>query len=127
MEPRLDGSTIRLRQRYFRWQNGTEHTTETDGGIEQVLADNVVVMMADYGVNTFDGNPDAQVLGSNPVVVFTGGTARSGSWLRFAGTDPFGLSTRWKLSIRSASTPVAYLGGDPTQPAREPQLDRVTP
>ena len=93
---KLDGTTSRWvydpdSQRYYRWQNGTEHTTETDGGVEQVWANNIVVMMADYGVNTFDGNPDAQVLGSNPVVVFTGGTARSGTWLRFAGTDPFGL------------------------------------
>jgi hypothetical protein len=44
-------------------------------------------MLADYGRNTFDGNPDAQVLGSNPVYVFTGGTVRSGTWLRFEATD----------------------------------------
>jgi len=93
---KLDGTTSRWvydpdSNRYYRWQNGSEHDTETDGVVEQVWADNVVVMMADYGVNSFDGNPDAQVLGSNPVFVFTGGTARSGTWLRFAATDSFGF------------------------------------
>ena len=80
--------------RYFRWQDGAQHTTETaanDSGVEQVWADNVVVMLADYGVNPADGNPDAQVLGSNPVYVFTGGKVQVGSWLRFEPTDPFGL------------------------------------
>ena len=46
-------------------------------------------MLADYGVNTFDGNPDAQLLGSNPVYVFTGGTVQEGEWLRFMPEDPF--------------------------------------
>ncbi len=76
-------------QRYYRRQNGVEHNTETSTGVEQVWATNVVVMMADYGRNRFDGNPDAQVLGSNPVFIFTGGTVRSGTWLRFAAEDPF--------------------------------------
>ena len=48
-------------------------------------------MMADYGLNPADGNPDAQVLGSNPVFVFSGGTVRIGEWLRFEPTDPIGL------------------------------------
>ena len=77
--------------RYFRWQDGSEHNTESADGVERVWADNVVVMKADYGVNTFDGNPDAQVLGSNPVYIFTGGTVREGTWLRFAPTDPLGF------------------------------------
>ncbi len=68
---------------YFREQNGREHTTETPDGVEPVWVRNVVVMMADYGVNTFDGNPDAQVLGANPVFVFTGGIVQAGQWLRF--------------------------------------------
>jgi len=78
--------------RYFRWQDGSEHTTEStesESGVEQVWVDNVIVMMADYGVNTFDGNPDAQVLGSNPVYVFSGGTVREGVWLRFKPEDPY--------------------------------------
>lgn len=73
--------------RYFRRQNGQQHTTEQGGEVNEVWADNVVVMMADYGVNPADGNPDAQVLGSNPVYVFSGGTVRVGVWLRFTPTD----------------------------------------
>jgi len=74
---------------YYRRQNGDEHTTETPDGVEQVWTRNVVVVLADYGVNTFDGNPDAQVLGSNPVYVFTSGTVQRGEWLRFEPEDPF--------------------------------------
>lgn len=77
--------------RYFRTQNGQEHTTEQGGEVNPVSVDNVVVMMADYGLNPADGNPDAQVLGSNPVFVFSGGTVRVGEWLRFEPTDPLGL------------------------------------
>ena len=39
----------------------------------------------------FDGNPDAQVLGSNPVYVFTNGVVQEGEWLRFMPEDPFEL------------------------------------
>lgn len=74
--------------RYYRTQNGDEHTTEQGSEVNQVWVDNVVVMMADYGLNPADGNPDAQVLGSNPVYVFSGGTVRVGVWLRFLPTDP---------------------------------------
>lgn len=77
--------------RYYRTQNGLEHNTEQSGDVNRVWADNIVVMMADYGVNPADGNPDAQVLGSNPVYVFSGGTVREGVWLRFQPTDPIGL------------------------------------
>lgn len=77
--------------KYFRLQDGQVHNTEESDSVEQVFTDNIVVMLADYGVNVFDGNPDAQVLGSNPVVVFTGGTVQQGIWLRFEPTDPFGL------------------------------------
>lgn len=77
--------------RYFRTQNGDQHTTEQGSEITEVWADNVVVMMADYGLNPADGNPDAQVLGSNPAYVFSGGTVRVGVWLRFEPTDPVEL------------------------------------
>lgn len=77
--------------RYYRTQNGDEHRTEQGGEITDVWADNIVVMMADYGLNPADGNPDAQVLGSNPVYVFSGGTVRVGVWLRFQPTDPLEL------------------------------------
>ena len=76
---------------YYRLQDGDEHNTEEGDEIEQVSTDNIVVMLADYGTNVFDGNPDAQVLGSNPALVFTGGTVQEGVWLRFEPTDPFGL------------------------------------
>jgi hypothetical protein len=90
----LDGTTSGWRydadsNGYYRSQNGNEHNTETSDGVEQVWTRNVVVMMADYGRNTFDGNPDAQVLGSNPVFIFSGGTVRSGTWLRFDPTEGF--------------------------------------
>lgn len=74
---------------YYRTQNGREHNTETADGVEPVWAKNVVVMLADYGRNQFDGNPDAQVLGSNPVYVFTNGIVQEGEWLRFEPEDPF--------------------------------------
>lgn len=94
IEIRLDSTVARWEYDadsglYFRWQDGNEHNTEDDNGVERVTTDNVVVMMADYGRNDFDGNPDAQVFGSNPVFVFSGGTVRTGVWLRFAPTDRF--------------------------------------
>lgn len=74
--------------KYRRWQDGTEHGTEDDG---QVLADNVVVMLMDYGVSRFDGNPEMQAFGSNPVFVFAGGQVREGVWLRFGPEDGYSL------------------------------------
>lgn len=78
---------------YYRVQSGQTHNTETADGTEQVWTKNVVVMLADYGVNPLDGNPEAQVLGSNPVYVFTGGVVQEGEWLRFEPTDPFAFFT----------------------------------
>jgi hypothetical protein len=73
--------------KYFRFQDGDEHVTENSG---QVSTENVVLMMANYLQSPIDARtPDAQVLGSNPVYIFTGGTVRVGSWLRFASTDPY--------------------------------------
>jgi len=74
---------------YFRSQEGQEHTTETSDDVEPLWTKNVVVMLADYGRSPADGNPDAQVLGSNPVYVFTGGLVQVGEWLRFLPEDPF--------------------------------------
>ncbi len=78
-------------ERYLRFQDGRTHDTESGSVVEQVWADNVVVAKADYGINTLDGNPDAQILGSNEVFVFTRGTVRSGIWMRFDALDPFGF------------------------------------
>lgn len=72
---------------YYRFQDGGPHNTENSG---QVTTNNLVLMMANYLPSPIDARtPDAQTLGSNPVYVFTGGTVRVGSWLRFASTDPY--------------------------------------
>ncbi|HUF97103.1 MAG TPA: DUF3048 domain-containing protein [Ilumatobacter sp.] len=76
-------------ERYFRSQNGFTSITETGAADEQVWADNVVVMMADYGINPLDNNPDLQSRGSNPLLVFSKGTVREGVWVRFETVDPF--------------------------------------
>jgi len=72
---------------YHRFQDGGPHNTENSG---QVTTNNLVLMMVNYLPSPIDARtPDAQVLGSNTVYVFTGGTVRTGSWLRFASTDPY--------------------------------------
>ena len=72
---------------YCRWQDGSEHMTENSG---QVCTDNVVVMQANYLQSPIDARtPDAQMLGSNTVAVFTGGTVRTGVWLRWETTDRY--------------------------------------
>jgi hypothetical protein len=73
--------------KYCRWQDGSEHMTENSG---QVCTDNVVVMQANYLQSPIDARtPDAQMLGSNTVAVFTGGTVRTGVWLRWETTDRY--------------------------------------
>lgn len=73
--------------RYFRFQAGGEHLTENSG---QVSTENVVVMAANYLQSPIDAQtPDAQMLGVNPVYIFTGGTVRTGVWLRWASTDRY--------------------------------------
>lgn len=72
---------------YYRWQEGEPHLTENSG---QVTTKNLVVMAADYLQSPIDAKtPDAQMLGSNPVYIFTGGTVRVGVWLRFKSTDRY--------------------------------------
>ncbi len=73
--------------KYCRWQDGNEHMTENSG---QVCTDNVVVMQANYLQSPIDARtPDAQMLGSNTVAIFTGGTVRTGVWLRWETTDRY--------------------------------------
>lgn len=75
--------------RYFHVHQGEDHMTEFDG---QVWADNVVVMMMDYGRSPIDGgNPLMESLGSNAVYVFSRGTVREGVWVRFENTDGWGF------------------------------------
>jgi hypothetical protein len=72
---------------YSRFQDGGPHLTENSG---QVTTNNVVLMMCNYLPSPIDSRtPDAQTMGSNPVYIFTGGTVRVGSWLRFKSTDPY--------------------------------------
>jgi hypothetical protein len=72
---------------YYRWQNDQRHMTENSG---QVSTKNVVVMAANYLQSPIDARtPDAQMLGSAPVYIFTGGTVRVGVWLRFESTDRY--------------------------------------
>jgi Protein of unknown function (DUF3048) N-terminal domain/Protein of unknown function (DUF3048) C-terminal domain len=72
---------------YYRWQNGKPHNTENSG---QVTTKNLIVMTANYIQSPIDAKtPDAQMLGSSPVFIFTGGTVRIGVWLRFESTDRY--------------------------------------
>lgn len=80
-----------ISRRYLRTQNGARHMTESGSRLEQVWADNVVVMVADYGVDPADGNPRAEMRGSNTAYVFSGGNVQAGVWMRFSPEDPFGL------------------------------------
>jgi hypothetical protein len=73
--------------KYCRWQDGREHMTENSG---QVCTDNLVVMQANYLQSPIDARtPDAQMLGSNTVAIFTAGTVRTGVWLRWESTDRY--------------------------------------
>ncbi len=88
----MDGNRVRWEYNpedglYYRWQNSQEHLTENSG---QVSTKNVVVMAANYLQSPIDADtPDAQMLGSAPVYIFTGGTVRVGIWLRFESTDRY--------------------------------------
>lgn len=77
--------------RYLRWQDGDEHMSELTG---QVWADNVVVMFMNYVSGVVDArSPEAQSVGSGPVLVFGDGLVRSGTWSRPDNTSPFTFST----------------------------------
>ena len=77
--------------RYLRTQYGEAHMTELTG---QVWADNLVVLFADYRPGLIDAkSPEAQTVGSGPLIIFEGGRARHGIWTREANTDPFSFRT----------------------------------
>lgn len=72
---------------YLRFQNDQAHQTETTG---QVSADNVIVMGVVYRPSAADSNsPEAQLTGEGPVVVLSGGMARTGIWTRTSIADPY--------------------------------------
>lgn len=77
--------------RYLRWQDGDEHMTELTG---QVWADNVVVMFMNYVSGVVDArSPEAQSVGSGPLLVFTDGVVRAGVWSRPDNTSGFTFAT----------------------------------
>jgi hypothetical protein len=72
---------------YLRFQNDQAHQTESSG---QVRADTVIVMAVDYRPSAADPNsPEAQLTGSGPVVVMSGGLVRTGTWMRDAPSEPY--------------------------------------
>jgi hypothetical protein len=76
---------------YRRFQNGDPHETELTG---QVTTDNLVVMGVRYQPSFVDRrSPEAQVVGTGPVYVFSGGVMRSGIWIHLDQKDPYGLLT----------------------------------
>ncbi len=71
---------------YVRFQNDSAHQTELNG---QVRTENVVALGVEYQRSPVDGGPDANTVGFGPLLVFSGGTVRSGIWLREDITSPF--------------------------------------
>lgn len=72
---------------YLRSERGSPHRTEFSG---QVSTDNVVVMAVEYQRSQADPrSPEAQLVGSGPVVVFSRGIVRSGYWVRPSILHPF--------------------------------------
>ncbi len=92
VEVTMDGVAVRWEYDaeagvYRRFQNGRPHDTELTG---QITTDNLVVMAVEYLPSFVDrGSPDAQTVGTGPVVIFSDGVARVGSWIRLARTDPY--------------------------------------
>jgi hypothetical protein len=85
---------------YYRSQEGDDISPTTVGSLDhECCGDDGQYLQSPIDERT----PDAQVLGSNPVYVFTGGTVRVGSWLRF------------RPQIRSSSSTTST-----TQPDRAP-------
>ena len=72
---------------YLRSQDGRPHVA-IDGS--RVSATNVVVMSVVYVPSPADvRSPEAQTLGTGPVVVHRNGVAIAGTWLRPTAIDPF--------------------------------------
>lgn len=77
--------------RYLRSQYGEAHMTELSG---QVWADNLVILFADYRSGVIDAkSPEAQTVGTAPVMIFSDGVVRTGVWSRDANTEPFSFHT----------------------------------
>jgi hypothetical protein len=72
---------------FLRSQLGHPHEL-SDG---QASADNIVVLVLEYGTNP-DGVPEAQTVGSGVAVVYSNGLKTEGTWTRQSPTDPFTLA-----------------------------------
>jgi len=87
--------------RYLRNQDGRPHLA-IDG--TQVSSTNVVVMSVVYLPSPADvRSPEAQTLGSGPVVVHRNGVAVAGTWSRATPTDPFVFTDAAGAAIPLAS------------------------
>jgi hypothetical protein len=71
---------------FLRSEGGSPHEL-TEG---QASADNVIVLVTEYGTNP-DGGPNAATLGSGTVVVYSDGLKQEGTWSRQNPEDPFTL------------------------------------
>ena len=65
------------------------HPHELSDG--QASADNIVVLVLEYGTNP-DGVPEAQTVGSGVAVVYSNGLKTEGTWTRQSPTDPVTLA-----------------------------------
>jgi hypothetical protein len=84
------GWTLDPNGRYLRTQNGSPHKAATG---EQLGFTNVVVMSVGYAPSPADKrSPEAQTVGSGPVVVHRNGVAVKGTWTRAASTDAFSFT-----------------------------------
>lgn len=72
---------------YVRWSDGVVHTTA--GGVP-LTATNVVIVSCTHIPSPADARSSVPVtVGSGTVVVHTGGSMRTGRWVREADTDPW--------------------------------------
>jgi hypothetical protein len=72
---------------FLRSQLGSAHEL-TDG---RASADNVVMLVLEYGTSPAGGGPEANTLGSGAAVVYSDGRKIEGTWSRDNSTDPFTL------------------------------------
>jgi hypothetical protein len=72
---------------FLRSQLGSAHEL-TDG---RASADNVVMLVLEYGTSPAGGGPEANTLGSGAAVVYSDGRKIEGAWSRDNSTDPFTL------------------------------------
>ena len=75
---------------YWRSTNGRRHDDANDG--QQLNAANVVILDTPYRPSVVDRrSPEAVTIGGGPATVLSGGTVRTGSWLRNTRTDGIAL------------------------------------